>query len=160
MCITKVIKCHHINLKFDVLSNALCDGHTVGSCFAMIHFYDPVKSEQALPTCPHSSKNIWVPSFWTWRTLGCWGWGPTGTLLKEQGCYNPVQNRGHKGPVLRPRCIGPGEGPYPNYCSSNSNSQLVVCHCRNSSVLSLLSVLLALFWCACVSSFSILVQFY
>jgi hypothetical protein len=25
--------------------------------------------------------------------------------------------RGHKGPVLRPRCIGPGEGPYPNYDS-------------------------------------------
>ena len=25
-----------------------------------------------------------------------------------------VQNRGHRGPVLRPKCIGPGEGPYPN----------------------------------------------
>ena len=33
-------------------------------------------------------------------------------------------------------------------------------HCRNSSVLSLLSALLALFQCACVSSFSILVQFF
>jgi hypothetical protein len=30
--------------------------------------------------------------------------GPPGTLLKEQGSHNPVQNRGHKGPVLRPRC--------------------------------------------------------
>jgi len=40
-------------------------------------------------------------------------WGPSGTLLKEQGSYNLVQNRGHRGPVLRPRCIGPREGPYP-----------------------------------------------
>jgi hypothetical protein len=36
----------------------------------------------------------------------------------------------------------------------------VVHHCRNSSVLPLLRVLLALFRCACVSSFSILVQFF
>jgi hypothetical protein len=40
------------------------------------------------------------------------------------------------------------------------HSRLVVHHCRNSSVLSLLSALLALFPCACVSSFSILVQFF
>jgi len=33
-------------------------------------------------------------------------------------------------------------------------------HCRNSSVLSLLSALLALFLYACVSSFSILVLFF
>jgi hypothetical protein len=33
-------------------------------------------------------------------------------------------------------------------------------HCRNSSVLSLLGALLALFRCACVSYFSILVQFF
>ena len=39
-------------------------------------------------------------------------------------------------------------------------SRLVVHHCRNSSILSLLSVLLALFRCACVSYFSILVQFF
>ena len=56
--------------------------------------------------------------FWTLRTLGCWGWGPSGTLLKEQGSYNLVQNWGHRGPVLRPRCIGPREGPYPIYHSS------------------------------------------
>jgi len=36
----------------------------------------------------------------------------------------------------------------------------VVHHCRNSSVLSLLSALPALFRCACVSSFSILVHFF
>jgi len=44
--------------------------------------------------------------------------------------------------------------------SRTEHSRLVVRHCRNSSVLSLLSVLLALFRCACVSSFSILVQFF
>jgi len=33
---------------------------------------------------------------------------PSGTLLKEQGSTNLVQNMGHKGPVLRPRCIRPG----------------------------------------------------
>jgi hypothetical protein len=42
--------------------------------------------------------------------------------------------------------------------SQTERSQLVVHHCRNSSVLSLLSALLALFRCVCVSS-SILVQF-
>ena len=57
---------------------------------------------------PHSGICIWVPSFWTRRTSGCQEWGPSGTLLKEQDSYNLVQNMGHKGPVLRPRCIGPG----------------------------------------------------
>jgi hypothetical protein len=33
-------------------------------------------------------------------------------------------------------------------------------HCRKSSILSVLIALLALFRCACVSSFSILVQFF
>jgi hypothetical protein len=31
-----------------------------------------------------------------------------GAIWKEQGSFNLVQNMGHKGPVLRPRCIGPG----------------------------------------------------
>jgi len=44
--------------------------------------------------------------------------------------------------------------------SWTKHSRLVVHHCRNSSVPSLLSALLALFQCACVSSFSILVQFF
>ena len=43
--------------------------------------------------------------------------------------------------------------------SHTEHSRLLVRHCRNSSVLSLLSALLALFRCACVSSFSILMQF-
>ena len=51
---------------------------------------------------------IRVPSSWTQRTLGYQVWGPSGTLLKEQSFYNLVQNMGHKGPVLRCRCIGPG----------------------------------------------------
>jgi hypothetical protein len=40
------------------------------------------------------------------------------------------------------------------------HSRLIAHHCRNSIVLSLLRALLALFRCACVSSFSILVQFF
>ena len=44
--------------------------------------------------------------------------------------------------------------------SRTEHSRLVVHHCHNSSVLSILSALLALFPCACVSSFSILVQFF
>jgi hypothetical protein len=44
--------------------------------------------------------------------------------------------------------------------SRTEHSRLVVPHCRNSSVHYLLSALLALFRCACVSSHSILVQFY
>ena len=35
------------------------------------------------------------------------GVGASGTLLKKQGSCNLVQNTGHKGPVLRSRCIGP-----------------------------------------------------
>jgi len=44
--------------------------------------------------------------------------------------------------------------------SRTEHYRLVVHHCPNSSVLSLLSAFLALFRCACVSSFSILVQFF
>jgi len=43
--------------------------------------------------------------------------------------------------------------------SRTEHSRIVVHHCRNSSVLSLLSALLALFRCACVSA-SILLQFF
>jgi hypothetical protein len=31
-----------------------------------------------------------------------------GTIRIEQGSFNLVYNMRHKGPVLRPRCIGPG----------------------------------------------------
>jgi len=62
------------------------------------------------------------------QNFGILGGAPPGTplaslrhiylaLLKEQGSYNLVQNRGHKGPVLRPTCIRPREGLYPNYYS-------------------------------------------
>jgi len=44
--------------------------------------------------------------------------------------------------------------------SLTEHSRLAVYHCRNSSVLSLLSALPALFRCARVSSFSILEQFF
>jgi len=43
---------------------------------------------------PHSGMHIWIPSFWTQRILGNWVWGPSGTLLKEQGSYSLVQNMG------------------------------------------------------------------
>jgi hypothetical protein len=44
--------------------------------------------------------------------------------------------------------------------SRTEHSWLVMHYSRNSSVLSLLSVLLTRFRCACVSSYSVLVQFY
>ena len=56
----------------------------------------------------HSDIHMWVPSFWTLRILGNEIQGPSGTLLKEQDSSNLVQNMGHKGPVLRSRCDGPG----------------------------------------------------
>jgi hypothetical protein len=59
---------------------------------------------------PHSGIRTWVRTSWTRRTLGYLVWGPSGTLLKEQGSYNQVQSTGHKGPVLRPRWFG-SEGP-------------------------------------------------
>jgi hypothetical protein len=44
--------------------------------------------------------------------------------------------------------------------SRTEHSRLVVHHCHNWSIICLLSALLALFWCACVFSYSILVQFF
>jgi hypothetical protein len=41
------------------------------------------------------------------RVLGVGGGVASGTLLKEQGSYNLVQNRGYNGPVLRPKCSEP-----------------------------------------------------
>jgi len=65
-----------------------------------------------------SLRHIYLGSFFLDpEDISVLGRGPSGTLLKEQGSYNLVQNRGHKGPVLRPRCIGPEEGPYPDYYS-------------------------------------------
>ena len=37
-------------------------------------------------------------------------------MLEEQGSFNLVQNMGHQGPVLRPRCIRPGRDE-PKYYS-------------------------------------------
>jgi hypothetical protein len=37
-----------------------------------------------------------------------------------------IRHLGHKGSVLRPRCIGPGEGPYPNYYSDTSFVSVLV----------------------------------
>ena len=46
--------------------------------------------------------------FWTRTILRNQVWGPSGALAKAQGSSNLVQDVGHKGPVLRPRFIGPG----------------------------------------------------
>jgi hypothetical protein len=43
-------------------------------------------------------------------------WGPSGTLLKEQGSYNQVQNMGHKGPFYGLGESGP-EGLEPHFYS-------------------------------------------
>jgi hypothetical protein len=56
---------------------------------------------------PHLDIHTWGPSFWIRRILGNRAEGPSGALVNEQGSYNAVQNMGHKGPVLRPRCVGP-----------------------------------------------------
>jgi hypothetical protein len=39
--------------------------------------------------------------------IGVLGMGTAWNFVKEQGSYNLVQNIWHKGPVLRPRCLGP-----------------------------------------------------
>jgi hypothetical protein len=36
----------------------------------------------------HSDIHIWVPTFWTLRTLGVSVWGQSGILLKEQCCQD------------------------------------------------------------------------
>ena len=65
-----------------------------------------------------SLRNIHLDSFFLDpEDIRYGGWGPSGTLSKEQGSYNHVQNRGHRRPVLRPRCICLGKGPYPNFYS-------------------------------------------
>ena len=44
-------------------------------------------------------------------------WGPSGTLVKEQGSLDLVSDFGHKGPIIRPGASGP-QGLEPNYCSN------------------------------------------
>jgi hypothetical protein len=55
----------------------------------------------------HPDILIWVPSFWTLRTLGGCVWERSGTLLKWQGCHDLGLVRGHKGPVKGLRASGP-----------------------------------------------------
>ena len=54
------------------------------------------------------------------------GRGETGTLFKEQGSHNLIQSMEHKGPVLRPRCIGP-EGLESSYFSIPPDDGLHMC---------------------------------
>jgi hypothetical protein len=48
---------------------------------------------------------IWVLPFWTQRILRVSVWGPSGMLVKEQGSLELVSDYGHRGSLLRPRCI-------------------------------------------------------
>jgi hypothetical protein len=64
---------------------------------------NPIKVTLIFPSDIH----IWCP-FWTLKISGNQVQRPSGTLLKERGSSNLVQNMGHKGPVLRPRYISPG----------------------------------------------------
>ena len=77
----------------------------------------------------------------------------------DRGMWGARFGRGF-GPLVRQtsKCINMLRRSLLRLLSSwTEHSRLVVRHCRNSSVLSLL---LALFRCACVSSFSILVHFF
>jgi hypothetical protein len=67
--------------------------------------------------------------FWDPEDIRVLGVGAIWNFIKEQGFYNPAQNGGHKGSVLRPRCIGSGEGPYRNYDSIIFYSILTVILC-------------------------------
>jgi hypothetical protein len=79
----------------------------------------------------------------------------------------PTQNHGRTSTCLtRYSRVSFGDGSFyddsllRSLPSRPEHSRHVVHHCRNSSVLSVLSALLALFWCARVPYFSILVQFF
>ena len=39
--------------------------------------------------------------FWTLGTYGNYVWGPSGSVLKEQGSYSLAQNMGHRGPDIK-----------------------------------------------------------
>ena len=47
----------------------------------------------------HSDMRIWAPSSWSQRTLRVEVWGPSGTLLKQQGSYKSIW--GTKGPSIK-----------------------------------------------------------
>ena len=58
---------------------------------------------------PHTGTPTWFFfCFWIRKILRNQLWGPSGALAKTQAFLKLVQDLGHKGPVLRPRCIGPG----------------------------------------------------
>ena len=63
---------------------------------------------------PHSGIHIWVPSLWTQTTLGYQVWGPSGTLLKEQGSYNLVQNMGPQRACFKAYVHRAQKGSHPN----------------------------------------------
>ena len=54
----------------------------------------------------YSDIHIWVPSFWTLRILRVLSLGAIWNFCKRTGLPWPSIIMGHKGPVLRHRCIG------------------------------------------------------
>ena len=104
-----------------------------------------MESSQASPVCP-SGKGKTSTCKWRWVcSIGrmIWAWGKQ-KYSKVSFCDGSFYDDS----LLR------------TLSSRTEHSRLVVHHCHNSSALSVLSALLALFRCACVSSFSILVQFF
>jgi len=70
----------------------------------------------------HSDIHFWAPSFRPWRYQEIKYRGHL-----EQGSSNLAQNMGHKWPVLRPRCIGPGKaGTQIPFNSLKNKNQLYV----------------------------------
>ena len=61
---------------------------------------------------PRLDIHIWIPSFWTLRILGYWVWGAIWNFATGTGL---LQLSTHKGPVLRPWCIGPGRARTQHY---------------------------------------------
>jgi hypothetical protein len=53
-------------------------------------------------------RSVGIVRLRTKATEYSFSFSPCGTLLKEQGFSNLVQNMGHKEPVLKPRCMGSG----------------------------------------------------
>ena len=56
-------------------------------------------------------------SFWTQKILGYWGRGPSRTLSKDRDLITGYGTGSTEGLLIRPGCIGLGEGPYPHFCS-------------------------------------------
>jgi hypothetical protein len=89
-----------INALYDYLQNSIRDGSCAGH-FCRLVFILAFCSFATYNTPPEFAHTFYITPGLSFLPL-------SGTLLKEQSSYNLVQNMGHKGPVLRPGCIGHG----------------------------------------------------